>query len=71
VTTVADWGTYPLAVVAEKVRGEAVSAWGRTSWNVDNDGILHVDHRDTDGDDTSLSFRLVQVEKVWREVDGD
>lgn len=66
----ADWRKFPLAMVTENVRGEVMTAWGRTSWNVDSDGILHVAHRDQDGDDTQMTFRLVQVEQVWQEVDG-
>ncbi|WP_285751968.1 hypothetical protein [Lentzea sp. NBRC 105346] len=64
----ANFHEYPLSAVVAQVRGDVNNHLGETSWHVDHDGILHVLHV-TDDDTERLTFRLVQVEQVWQEVD--
>jgi hypothetical protein len=61
---------YPRNLVTN-IRGEERSADGAlTRWRVDYDGILHVFHDPcSHGETASMTFRLVEVEEKWVEVD--
>lgn len=63
---------YPRSVVTN-VRGESDNGDGsKTRWNVDSDGVLHVTHEPGGHNDwETLTFRLVEVEQKWVEVDDD
>lgn len=63
-----DFSYYPLSLIPSEVRGESHHRHGITRWHVDHDGILHVTHI-TDDDTDVMTFRLIEVEQVWKEVD--
>lgn len=61
---------YPHNLVTA-VKGETSQpGGGKVRWLVDSDGILHITHEPGTQDDwQTMTFRLVEVEQKWVEVD--
>jgi hypothetical protein len=68
---VTNWNFWPHSHIRSLVAGDVYDDSGTTKYFVDMGGVLHVTHRDHDGDTRVRTYKLVEVKPSWEEVDDD